>query len=177
LWYKNNARGDTIMKSLKLFYLVFLSCIILFSCTQGDEDNSPVLATVGKEKITENEFIREAKRIPEWARAQFSTEEGKKELLDELVKKDLLYQYARKMRLHKDKEYIERVKEFKKMTLVALLLKKEIDDMVNVTDAEIKEFYEKNKDKITKGAQFRASHILVATQEEANNIYDRIMKG
>jgi peptidyl-prolyl cis-trans isomerase C len=149
----------------------------LFSCTQGDEDNSPVLATVGKEKITENEFIKEANRIPEWARDQFITEEGKKRLLDELVKKDLLYQYARKMRLHKDKEYIERVKEFEKMALVALLLKKEIDDMVSVSDEEIREFYEKNKDKITKGTQFRASHILVATEEEANSIYDRIMKG
>jgi parvulin-like peptidyl-prolyl isomerase len=81
------------------------------------------------------------------------------------------------MRLHKDKEYIERVKEFEKMALVALLLKKEIDDMVSVSDEEIREFYEKNKDKITKGTQFRASHILVATEEEANSIYDRIMKG
>jgi peptidyl-prolyl cis-trans isomerase C len=116
--------------------------------------------------------------VPEWARDRFEGEEGKKQFLEELIKRELIYQDAKKKRLHKDKEFLEKVEEFKKMTLVSLILKKEIEEKTPpLTEAEVREFYDKNPDKFRRGAKVRASHILVNTKEEAKNILARIKKG
>jgi len=115
--------------------------------------------------------------VPDWAREQFQGKEGKERFLEEMIKRDLIYNQAKKMRLQNDKEYIEKLKEFEKMTLVALLLKKEIEDKVQVTEDEARALFDENQDKFTIGTQLRASHILVETEDEAKNIHDRITKG
>jgi len=57
------------------------------------------------------------------------------------------------------------------------VLKKEIEENAVVTDAEIKEFYGTNPDKFKTGPEIRASHILVETEEKANDILNSIIKG
>jgi peptidyl-prolyl cis-trans isomerase C len=98
-------------------------------------------------------------------------------LLDEIIKRELVYQDAKKMKLDKDPEYLEKVKEFEKMTLISLILKKEVEDKAKVDDAEVKEFFDKNADKFTIGTKIRASHILVETEDQAKKLRERIKKG
>jgi peptidyl-prolyl cis-trans isomerase C len=170
-------KGDISMKKLCTFLLLLL-IPVSFSCSQGGPpDNSPVIAKVNKDAVTEADFLRESSRIPEWARSQFETDEGKSKFLDELVKKELIYQHAKKMRLDKNEEYLQKVREFEKLTLVALTLKKEVDDKVKVSEGEVRAFYDENKDKFTVGTQIKASHILVKTKEEAEKARERIMNG
>ncbi|KPK00004.1 MAG: hypothetical protein AMK71_08820 [Nitrospira bacterium SG8_35_4] len=151
---------------------------VAFGCSQNSvPDNTPVIANVNKGAVTEADFLREVSRIPEWARSQFEAEDGKDKFLDELVKKELIYQHAKKMRLDNNEEYLEKVREFEKLTLVALSLKKEVDDKVRVDEAEVRAFFDENKDKFTVGTQVKASHILARTEEEAKQAHERILKG
>ncbi|KPJ99191.1 MAG: hypothetical protein AMK71_10150, partial [Nitrospira bacterium SG8_35_4] len=151
---------------------------VAFGCSQSSvPDNTPVIAKVNKGTVTEADFLREVSRIPEWARTQFESEDGKDKFLDELVKKELIYQHAKKMRLDNNEEYLEKVREFEKLTLVALSLKKEVDDKVRVDESEVRAFYDENKEKFTVGTQVKASHILVKTEEEAKKAHERILKG
>ena len=164
-----------------LYYSFLLLCLVaaLAGCEQftGEKSDSPVIAEVAKESITQDDFIREVSRVPEWARAQFQGDEGKEKFLEELIKRELIYQQAQKMRLNKDKEYLDKVEEFKKMTLVSLILKKEVEEKAEMSDAEVKAFFDQNEDKFTVGTQLRASHILVETEDEANAIHDKIKNG
>jgi peptidyl-prolyl cis-trans isomerase C len=165
------------MKKLLMFILP-LFIPVAFGCSQKSvSDNTPVIANVNKGVVTEADFLREVSRIPEWARSQFEAEDGKDKFLDELIKKELIYQHAKKMRLDNNEEYLEKVREFEKLTLVALSLKKEVDDKVKVDEAEVRAFFDENKEKFTVGTQVKASHILVRTEEEAKQAHERILKG
>ncbi len=160
----------------KLLILMF-AAVLASGCTQkGDLDNS-VIAKINDTKITKEDFLREISRVPEWARDRFKGKEGKEQFLDELIKKELIYLDAKKKGLDKDKEFIAKVEEFKKMTLLAAVLKKEIEEKTEVAEKDIKDFYDKNPDEFKKGAAVRARHILVDTEAEANDIVAKIKKG
>ncbi len=164
-----------------LLYTAVIACLflVLTGCDNlgGEKSDSPVIAKIDKAPITEDDFLKEISRIPEWARTQFQGDEGKQKFLDELIKRELIYQHALKMRLNNNEEYLDKVREFEKMTLVSLVLKKEVEEKTFVDDAEVKSFYDQNADKFTVGTQLKASHILVETEKEAQDIHARIKKG
>lgn len=168
------------MKRHLLFILLLSSSLLaLAGCDrqQSPTSKGPVLAEVNSGKVTEGDFLREIERVPEWAREQFADDEGKKSFLDELVKRELIYQHALKMKLDNDEDYRSKVEDFRKMTLVSMVLKKEVEEKAMVDDSEVKAFFDQNADKFTVGSKIRAGHILVGTEEEANGILERINKG
>ncbi|HBH62027.1 MAG TPA: peptidylprolyl isomerase [Nitrospiraceae bacterium] len=167
------------MKKVPFYALLIVCLFVAAGCNKsgGGKTDGPVIATVNKAEITQGDFLREVSRIPEWARPQFQGNEGKDKFLDELIKRELIYQHALKMKLDKDTEYLDKVKEFEKMTLVSLVLKKEVEEKAVVDDAEVKAFYDQNADKFTIGTELKASHILVETEKEAKDILARIKKG
>lgn len=167
------------MKKVSFYALLIVCLFTAMGCNKsgGGKTGGPVIAKVDKADITKDDFIKEVGRIPEWARQQFQGDEGKDKFLDELIKRELIYQHALKMKLDKDPEYLDKTREFEKMTLVSLVLKKEVEDKAAVDDAEVKSFYDKNADKFTIGTELRASHILVETEKEAKDIHARIKKG
>ncbi len=155
---------------------------LLFSCSQkaGEKTTAqqgPFVAKVGSAGITEADFEREMKSLPEYARQLFEGEAGKEKFLDEIVKKEILYQEAVKKGIDKDPNFNRKVEEFKKLTLASALLEKEIMSKNKVTEQEVKDYYNKHKSDFTTTSQIRASHILVKTEAEANKILARLKKG
>ncbi|MGO4108896.1 peptidylprolyl isomerase [Paenibacillus sp. YAF4_2] len=56
-------------------------------------------------------------------------------------------------------------------------IRKILEPQVKVTDADIKTYYDQNKESMATPAQIRASHILVATKEEAEAILKELKGG
>jgi len=166
-------------RPLYFILLLLIPLALLSGCSQDTKPKSegPVIAEVDGSPIAEGDFIKEISRVPEWAREQFKDDEGKKKFIDELIKRELIYQYAQKMKLNNDADYLSKVEEFKKMTLVSMVLKKEVEEKSNVDDSEVRAFFDQNADKFTIGTKIKASHILVGTEEEAKDIEDRLSKG
>ncbi|GBE05225.1 MAG TPA: peptidylprolyl isomerase [Nitrospirae bacterium] len=162
----------------KLLILIF-AVMIITGCNTAKQGagTGKNLAKINSTTITKEAFLNKLEVIPEWARARFQSEEGKKELLNEMVKEELLYQEAKKQGLNKDKDFIEKVKEFKKMTLLSALLKKEIENNSRVDEQEIRNFYDTHPEEFTADLQVKARHILVDTEEEANDILGKLKKG
>jgi len=160
----------------KILSLIFAGFFV-FGCAQKESSTGSVIAKVNNATITKENFLKESKLVPEWAKQNFSTKDGKERFLEELIKKELIYQDAKNKGLDKDKEILLQVEEFKKMTLLSLVLKKEIEEKVQVSDEEAGDFYNKNQDKFKKGEEIRASHILVDTEKEAKDILARLKKG
>ncbi len=156
----------------------FFAIFLVAGCGQNTSSpDSPVIATVGDANITEQDYLKAISRVPEWAREKFNTNEGKEQFLDEIIKRELVYAEAIKMRLNKSEEYVQMLEEFEQRTLVQLILKKEVEEKAKVDEAEAKAFYDQNAEKMMVGTQVKASHILVATEEEAASVKDRINKG
>lgn len=163
---------------MKKILSLILAGFFVFGCAQqkGSSTGS-VIAKVNNTSITKEDFLKESQLVPEWAKQNFSTKDGKERFLEELIKKELIYQDAKNKGLDKDKDIISQVEEFKKMTLLSLVLKKEIEEKVQVSDEDAKDFYNKNQDKFKKGEEVKASHILVDTEKEAKDILARLKKG
>ncbi len=141
------------------------------------EQKGAVLAKVGAAVITEGDLERELKSLPDYAQQMFSDEKGREKFVDELVKKEMLYQEAVKKGLDKSADFVKKVEEFKKLTLVSELLEKEIMAKAKVSDQETKDYYEKHKEEFVTTSQIKASHILVKTEDEANKVLARLKKG
>lgn len=157
--------------------VLILTVFLLFACAKKKEEKEPYLAKVGNIKITQADFEREFKNLPDFAQKMFEGSSGKEKFLDELVKKELLYQEALKKKLDKDEGYRRRVESFEKITLIGLLFEKEIESKAKVSDQEVKDYYEKNKDTFTAVSKIRVSQILLKTEGEAKKILERLKKG
>jgi parvulin-like peptidyl-prolyl isomerase len=95
----------------------------------------------------------------------------KKNVLDEIIKRELGIQEAKKDGLDKDPEVIDRMNTVLYQALLDKKLNKQFD-AINVTDSEAESYYDKNP-------EIRTSHIFIAvrpdaTKAEAQKAYDKI---
>lgn len=166
---------------MKKLTVIMILMMALFACSKKEATQTaqtgPFLAKVGNTAITQADFDREMKSLPEYAQQMFNTQDGKQRFIDELVKKEILYQEALKRGLENTPEFNQKVAAFKKLTLISELIDKEVISKSKVSDQEIRDFYNKHKEDFTTTSQIRASHILVKTEDEANKVLDRLNKG
>jgi peptidyl-prolyl cis-trans isomerase C len=137
-------------------------------------DNSPVLAEVNGEPITENTFRAETKTLPPQVQQMLSDQETRKKFLDEVINKELLVQQARKEGLENDPDYKKVMDQTSFNLLLQLYVSREVFDKAKVTDEEVKEYFEKNKQNL---GSVRISHIQVASPEEAEQVLAKYKAG
>jgi parvulin-like peptidyl-prolyl isomerase len=166
------------MKRFAVFTIIIPLLFVFFACAKkGEQQTGPYLAKVGNAAITQADLDREIKNLPEFAQKFFEGPGGKEKFLDELIKKELIYQEALKKGVDKNPEFLKKVEDFKKITLISQLLEKEIETKAKVTEKDAKDYYDKHKAELASVSQIRASHILAKTEAEANNILARLKKG
>jgi peptidyl-prolyl cis-trans isomerase C len=165
---------EVIMKKV---FLGVLAIILLFACAKKEEKQASYLAKVGNSVITEADLEREIKNLPDFVQKMFEGPNGREKFLEELVKRELLYQEALKEGLDKDPAYQKKLEDFKKINLVGILLEKEIESKEKISDKEIRDYYEKHKEDFAPVSQVRLSHIVVNTEGEAQKVLERLKKG
>ncbi len=166
------------MKRLLPLLAALVMVALLFSCgKKGAQQSGAFVAKVGSVTITQEDAGRELKTLPEQIQKMFTGPEGADKFVDELVKKEMLYQEAKKKGLESNADYQKKVEDFRKLTLISMLLEKEIEDKAKVSDKDVKDYYEKHKADLTTNNQIRASHILVKSEDEAKKIFDQVKKG
>jgi parvulin-like peptidyl-prolyl isomerase len=98
-----------------------------------------------------------------------------KRILDMIVDKKLLSQNALKSGIDKSEGFKKKLEIAKEDLALNLWMEQEAERISkSITDAQIKEFYEKNKDKFKTPAELKASHILVKTEDEAKAIIKQL---
>ncbi|MDO8453709.1 MAG: peptidyl-prolyl cis-trans isomerase [Sulfurimonas sp.] len=149
-----------------------LSAILL----AGSLLNAQGLVTVNGVEITQKDVDTELmnatqgrfNQVPADKQAEF-----RKQVLDQLVAKELVFADAKETGILKSKEFeeeYEKVKErIKKELAIQVWQKKELDKVV-VSEKELKEYYDKNKEEFNEKESVHARHILVKTEEEAKAV-------
>ncbi|GAB5046128.1 peptidylprolyl isomerase [Thermodesulfovibrio sp. TK110] len=160
------------MKYLKIL-IFLLSFSIIFACSKSDE----VVVKAGSSKLTKKELQEDLKSLPPQTKAFLASPEGVNRLKDELIKREILYEEAKKKKLANSEEFKRRVEEFKKITLINMLLEQELKNLSQVTEKDAEDYYEKNKDQFIKPTEVRLSQIVVKNEDEAKKVYERIDKG
>ena len=135
-----------------------------------------VVAVVNGQEITEQDLELTLMRFPKERQGFLSTEEGKKQLLDQMVSFELLYLDAKTSGLENDENYLMQVEMAKKEILIQTSISKIMSD-VTVTDSELEEYYKANQQMFTNQPTVTAKHILVDTLEKATDIKTEIVNG
>jgi len=160
---------------MRKFVLFFCFALLLLGCSK--KEDGKVLATIDGEKITLEEFNKELDRIPANMKMLVLTQSGKQSFLDRYIVKRLLMEEAKKESIEKDKDFQDRLSDIKEQLLIESLLKKKIATNINPSEQELKDYYEKNKDKFKTGQEVDTRQILVKTEKEAKEIQAKLQKG
>lgn len=164
------------MKYFKAVFSIIFVFTLFFAAGCGKSGGREVLATINNnDKITLSEFENIISKLPE--RYREIVGKNKKEFLDELIVDRLLYNEGMEKKVDRTEEVRNLIKEAKKKIVMARLLKDEVEDAVSVSEEEISKYYMANQDKFTTQETLRASHILVRSEEDANNVLVELSNG
>jgi len=129
---------------MKKTILLMAMAVFLFSCAEK-ESGGKYLAKVNNVFITEKDVTKEVDALPLEVREMFLAEANIEEFVEELVKKELLYQEAMKKGIGNSEEFRKKIEDFRKVMMIQLLLEDVIEKKADVTDKEVRDFYAKNK--------------------------------
>ncbi|MDD7306183.1 MAG: peptidylprolyl isomerase [Peptoniphilaceae bacterium] len=137
-------------------------------------EEKKVLAEVAGKKITQGQVINFIKAMQNGQ--QFMNPKGIKQITDELVNQELLYIDALEKGLDKDKEFVDEV-EFTKSNMLKNYAMHMLFKDIDVSEQELKNYYDNNKEAMKVPETFKAKHILVNTLEQAEKIFKEIEDG
>lgn len=172
-------------KILRNVAIVVAGAALIAGCSSNKEggadkaakSSGEVLAEVNGATITTSDFNKELENLPPYLKPMTETAEGKKEMLETMVIRELILQEAKKDGVDKSPEVAEKLEELKKRLVVEAYLKKKVEEQANISDADLQKFYDENKDKFKSGDQIRASHILVKDEKTAQDVLAKLKSG
>lgn len=132
-----------------------------------------VLAVVAGVEITQNDLEEIIMRYPEDKRGYFNNEQGKKQLLEQIIAFELFNKFGLESNIDKTEEYKKEIEKVEKDILTQMTINKVLSDIV-ITDEDMKKYYEQNKAQFKKPETISAKHILVSDIEEANSIKEEL---
>jgi len=134
------------------------------------------LVTVNGTAITQEDVEKELMTATQGRFNQVPADkqiEFRKQVLEQLVAKELVYSDAKKTGVLKSKDfkdrYAEVVANVKKEIAIQVWQKREIDK-IKISEKAMKDYYNKNKEEFNEKESAHARHILVKTEDEAKAI-------
>ncbi len=150
---------------------IVLSCLIILLLAVPNL-KAEELANVNGTSITMADFQAKLSELPPDVRHRMVTSEGKRDLLDNLITSELLLNEAKRQGLEKDKETAKKLEEAKRDVLINAAAQKIVTE--KITNELTRKYYEQHSQQFS---EVHASHILVATEEEAKAIKKELDKG
>ena len=158
---------------------IVLACLALTACDKKAPDEhakteDAVVATVNGDKIHQSDVTELYNALPGQYR-QLPIEFLQEQLVERLVDQKLVTAKARKDGTEKDAKYKERIAAAKDQILEDVWLTKQID--ARLTPERMKTSYDQMVASFKPAAEYKASHILVKTEEEGKQIIADLAKG
>lgn len=137
-----------MMQKQILIAVVWL-CIGLCCCApKAPEDRSKILAKVNTYRLTQDEFQSQLAQELEFEDDYKLTSMAKEAFLEELIRKELLIQEAKRRKLDQEEKFVRAIERYWESTLIRGLLdlkNREIESKTLVTQEEIEQLYTEMK--------------------------------
>lgn len=137
---------------------------------------SKVLAVVGGQEITEELLDLFLQTLPREQQAYISNPQFREQALEQLVSLFLFAKKAEDDKLEETEEFQSVIANAKR-DILAQMAMRDVLKTVEVSEEEMKEYYDANQAQYQKGATVNAKHILVDSEEKCNEILDAITSG
>ncbi len=163
-----------VFASLLLIMFLLASVAVAAESDKGAveeplSDPEKVLATVEDNEIKLKDVEGVLSRLDPQRAAMYDNEMGRRAILEELINVELFSLLGAELEVEKDKEFIEMMEKVRKDIVRQFAVDAIMKD-VSVSDEEIAEEYEKNKDRFKVQETVRASHILVEDEDAMKKV-------
>ncbi len=135
-----------------------------------------IIAIVDGREITEKHLAHLINTIGPDRMRQFQGEQGREQLVQELINQELFYSYALKNGYQDEQDYQEEVEIVKANLLKSYGIRKFLSE-VSFEKAAVQAYYTANKAQFTEPATVKASHILVADEEKLSAVKADLSSG
>lgn len=137
--------------------------------------NKEILASVQGKTITEADIDAMILALGQKG-AGYNNPQGRQAILEQVINRKLLLLDAEKNLYEYDPEFKEQLEQIKEEFLANFVITKTIEG-IKVSDEEVKNEYEKNKEHFKAGETVSASHILVDDEDKATSLLEKIKNG
>ncbi len=135
-----------------------------------------VIAIVDGREITEKHMAHLINTIGPERMRQFQGEQGRNQLIQELINQELFYSYALKNGYQDEKDYLEEVDIVKANLLKSYGIRKFLSE-VTFEKSAVQAYYTANKAQFKEPEKVKASHILVADEEKLADVQGDLESG
>ncbi len=136
------------------------------SVLAADKKADEVLATVGKESVTQADLNRVVEGAQPNQRAYFSSPEGKRALVNDMANSLLFYLWGKDNKLQETEKFKETIAELEKRVITGMAMEKILSD-VSVSEQDVQAFYDEHKAAFEVPETVKASHILIQVSKDA----------
>jgi parvulin-like peptidyl-prolyl isomerase len=163
------------MRRTSALWLIALVPVIIAGCSSVQD--KPILRLTDKEGVVDPRevtvgYVNERlDRVPAEMIPDTPGDEGKREFMDEIVKKELLVIYGMRLGALEDPRYEPAIEYFKNNKAEEMLRQELIGEPSQVTPEEVIDYYQVRDD------LFQLQEILVPSEEEAKEVYKRVTEG
>lgn len=136
------------MNKGSLYSLVFFLSMSLFCCSQEKPDEGKILSRINDYNLTLDEFQYQLTAELEFDKDFKLTNKAKKKFLEQLIRKELLIQEAKKLKLDRKDKFVRTIERYWESTLIRDLIdlkSKEIEKQTYVSQQEIEMRYKEMK--------------------------------
>jgi len=132
-------------------------------------EGAEVLAKVGDRTITLGQYAASLARMDRFERLRYQSEDRQKELLDEMIKVEILAQEARRRGLADDPEVQLRVMQALRDELL-LDLKRNLPKPEQLSERDVRAYYDSHKNELTEPKRHRVLVLIVGSKQLAEQV-------
>lgn len=153
--------------------------------SQLEINKNEALFSIHGKRYTVSDFQREFAELSKAQQQRYASFEAKKELIEQMIAKELLLEESHDEML--DVENKEQIEALKEHILSDILHREEVDEKIDMTDDEAKEYYSKNKEQYMQPERAKISYIRIGigtnedeekrAKKKATEAYNRINSG
>ena len=165
---------------MREFVVLVLAVSIIFNivgCGQGKDAGGKVVAQINGREIRDDEFKARFSRLSQSLKSKYSDDKGKREFLEEIIKRELLLQEAKKAGIEKDKVLLDRIEEMKERLILNEFLQREVEGRLVTTDKELEDYYNLHREEFKSPDEAKISQIVVRSDQDAREVLKRLRKG
>ncbi len=164
---------------------------------EDDEAGETVVAEIGSRRITlaeldqrieaeiERQLDRLAAVLPEDQRqerkqallSRLASGPGRQRMLEQFVLEEILVRKARDQKLHEDPAVRERLRAAERQVLAGALMDATVRERIHITAGDLETYYQAHKADYREPAKAKISHILVADQDAARALIQKLQEG